>query len=218
MAWRSSSLDRLFARRGSADKLSVTWTFERAGQKLRLEVHEIAGSGGWEMVLRQPNGATISEQFGRPEMLQSYLGSVQETLRELRWVVVGDDELPWRSNLVPLESRTGRAKQYAEHGAIKDRVGDADSARSDETTEPAEVYDLSDVQPDIPAEWKTAATYTLEFPAKCPHCREPLNALRVMKLKRSQVSFTSTLPRSGNVLVCPLCERIISAELSGLLS
>ena len=85
-----------------------------------------------------------------------------------------------------------------------------------ENPEPGEIFDPSDVQPEI-AEWKTAATYTLEFPAKCPHCSEELNTLRVMKLSRTQISFTSTLPRSGSVLACPLCERIISAELSGLI-
>jgi hypothetical protein len=30
------------------------------------------------------------------------------------------------------------------------------------------------------------------------------------------VSFTSTLPRRGYVILCPDCERILSAELSGL--
>ncbi len=49
------------------------------------------------------------------------------------------------------------------------------------------------------------------------HCREPIRSLRVLRLTRTQVSFTSPLPRGGRALVCPLCERIISAELSGLL-
>jgi len=33
---------------------------------------------------------------------------------------------------------------------------------------------------------------------------------------RTQASFTSTLPRKGYVVVCPECERMLSAELSGL--
>jgi len=70
---------------------------------------------------------------------------------------------------------------------------------------------------EIPSEWQSVAVYTLELPARCPHCREPIRSLRVLRLSRTQVAFTSPLPRSGRALVCPLCERIISAELSGLL-
>jgi hypothetical protein len=162
------------------------------------------------MLLRQPGGVVTTEQFPRREMIQVYLGSVQDTLREQKWAVVTEEDQG--RNLVAVNTRTGREK-YAEYGAINSQL----KAEEEEAAEPAEVYDLSGVQPDIPAEWKTAATYALEFPAKCPHCREALNSLRVMRLRRSQVSFTSTLPRWGNVLACPLCERIISAELSGLI-
>ena len=65
--------------------------------------------------------------------------------------------------------------------------------------------------------WEAAAVYTLELPARCPHCREPILTLRALRMTRTQVTFTSPLPRAGRVLVCPLCERIISAELSGIL-
>jgi hypothetical protein len=34
---------------------------------------------------------------------------------------------------------------------------------------------------------------------------------------RTQVTFTSPLPRAGRALICPSCERIVSAELSGIL-
>ena len=71
---------------------------------------------------------------------------------------------------------------------------------------------------EIPSEWQqSAAVYTLELPARCPHCREPIRTLRVLKLTRTQVNFTSSLPRGGRALVCPQCERIISAELAGIL-
>jgi len=194
--------------------LYVTWTFERDGQRLRLEVHEVPGTGGWEMVLRQSNGTATTEQFGRRDMVQSYLTSVQETLNSLKWNIIGEADPVWRPSLVPVESGGSRSKPYAEHGAIRSRLEGIGSVAM---VEAADVYDLSGVQAEIPTEWTTAATYTLEFPAKCPHCRETLNTLRVMRLRRSQVSFTSTLPRAGNVLACPLCERIISAELSGLI-
>jgi hypothetical protein len=61
------------------------------------------------------------------------------------------------------------------------------------------------------------AIYSLEFPVQCPHCAMEINTFRVFRLLRSQVSFTSTLPRKGYVIVCPECERPISSELSGLI-
>lgn len=67
---------------------------------------------------------------------------------------------------------------------------------------------------EIPAEWKAKALYTLEAPARCPYCRQSIRTLNVIRLNRTQVTFTSTLPRGGRVLTCPACERIISAELA----
>ena len=61
------------------------------------------------------------------------------------------------------------------------------------------------------------AIYSLEFPVLCPHCAMEISTFRVFRLLRSQVSFTSTLPRKGYVIVCPECERPISSELSGLI-
>ena len=70
---------------------------------------------------------------------------------------------------------------------------------------------------EIPAKWQTMATYELELPAKCPHCRNPIRMLKVVRLSRSKVSFTSTLPRTGRAMVCPECESILSVEASGLI-
>ena len=33
-------------------------------------------------------------------------------------------------------------------------------------------YELPTEAADVPAEWRRGAIYTLEFPARCPHCRE----------------------------------------------
>ena len=60
------------------------------------------------------------------------------------------------------------------------------------------------------------ALYTLESPARCPGCEKEIRTFRVLRVLRTQVSFTSTLPRKGYVIVCPECERLLSAELSGL--
>jgi len=61
------------------------------------------------------------------------------------------------------------------------------------------------------------ALYALEFPVLCPHCEAQITMFKVFRLLRTQVSFTSTLPRKGYVIVCPECERPISSELSGLI-
>jgi hypothetical protein len=82
-----------------------------------------------------------------------------------------------------------------------------------------DVYELSvteDSEP-IPAEWRSAATYTLEMPVRCPYCDERITTLHIVGLTRSQVAFTSTLPRKGRVATCPECDRILPAELSGLM-
>jgi DNA-directed RNA polymerase subunit RPC12/RpoP len=82
-----------------------------------------------------------------------------------------------------------------------------------------DVYEISaaEVAQDIPSQWQSAATYTLELPVRCPHCDEKLRTIRVVGLVRSQVSFTSTLPRKGRVAVCPECDRILPVELSGMM-
>ena len=78
-----------------------------------------------------------------------------------------------------------------------------------------DVYDLSSEQSTtIPPEWDNGAVYTLERSARCPHCKELIRSLRVIRLKRTQVSFTSPLPRAGRVIVCPSCLGIVSADLS----
>jgi len=86
---------------------------------------------------------------------------------------------------------------------------------------PDDAYVIADVNvdvEDIQADWPpSTALYTLESPARCPHCSKSIATMRVVRLSRTQASFTSPLPRSGRVLVCPLCEVIISAELSGML-
>jgi len=59
------------------------------------------------------------------------------------------------------------------------------------------------------------AEYALEFEATCPCCQVVLRTLQVVRLLRSRVNFTSTLPRRGRVIICPECKKILSAELAG---
>ncbi len=59
------------------------------------------------------------------------------------------------------------------------------------------------------------AEYTLEYAARCPHCREEVELLHVARLLRTRVNFTSNLPRRGHFISCPQCHTIISADLLG---
>ena len=58
------------------------------------------------------------------------------------------------------------------------------------------------------------AVYRLESTARCPQCGETISTLRAVRLLRSQVNFTSTLPRRGRVITCPCCFSIVPAELT----
>ena len=78
-----------------------------------------------------------------------------------------------------------------------------------------DVYELAPVS-GLASGWQSGAAYALEQSAKCPQCHESVSSLRVLRLTRTQVSFTSTLPRKGCVIICPKCEQILSAGLSGM--
>ena len=82
-----------------------------------------------------------------------------------------------------------------------------------------DVYELPPVDGagSIPDEWQSSATYNLEMAVRCPHCDEAIRTIRIVGLSRSQVAFTSTLPRKGRIAICPECDRILPVELSGML-
>jgi len=81
-----------------------------------------------------------------------------------------------------------------------------------------DVYELSPTElGNSMDEWRSTATYTLEVPVRCPYCDERIQTLRIVGMTRSQVAFTSTLPRKGRVAACPECDRVLPAELAGLM-
>jgi hypothetical protein len=59
------------------------------------------------------------------------------------------------------------------------------------------------------------AEYTLEYPVICPCCDQVIKVVEVVRLLRTKVHFTSTLPRRGRMIVCPSCNKVLSAELAG---
>jgi hypothetical protein len=60
------------------------------------------------------------------------------------------------------------------------------------------------------------ASYALEIPVRCGHCSEMISEVRVVRMLRTKVNFTSTLPRRGRVLACPKCLTVVSGELGNL--
>ena len=58
------------------------------------------------------------------------------------------------------------------------------------------------------------AEYALEYPAGCPACGTTISTVKVVRLLRVRVNFTSTLPRHGRVVICPKCRVILSAGLT----
>jgi CheY-like chemotaxis protein len=61
---------------------------------------------------------------------------------------------------------------------------------------------------------KIEAEYLLECPVRCPSCGETVTSVKAVRLLRSHVNFTSTLPRRGRLVVCPHCVTVMPAELS----
>jgi hypothetical protein len=57
------------------------------------------------------------------------------------------------------------------------------------------------------------AEYQLEAPVKCGACGQMVESLQVLRLLRTRVNFTSSLPRRGFVVVCPICQGIVSGYL-----
>lgn len=83
----------------------------------------------------------------------------------------------------------------------------------------AESADSVDPSPDRPEPTAMAnveAVFTLESPATCPACREQLETLGIVRLLRTRVNFVSSLPRRGQLMICPKCRTILGGALGGL--
>ena len=65
-------------------------------------------------------------------------------------------------------------------------------------------------------EREPVAVYGLERSVNCPSCRRSIESLHVVRLYRAKVEFVSSLPRSGRLLVCPLCQTPIPGELGAV--
>ena len=70
------------------------------------------------------------------------------------------------------------------------------------------------VEVSLPQQPKSDAEYSLECPVRCPACGERIETVKAVRLLRSHVNFTSTLPRRGRVIACPACLAVIPGELT----
>ena len=64
---------------------------------------------------------------------------------------------------------------------------------------------------------ESEAEYTLESGANCPSCNSQVTTLQVVRLLRTKVNFTSSLPRRGYAVVCPVCRSFVPATVGGIL-
>jgi len=67
------------------------------------------------------------------------------------------------------------------------------------------------------SETEIEAEFTLESPARCPQCGESIDEIQVVRILRTKVNFVSSLPRRGQVMICPKCRAIITGSLGGLI-
>jgi hypothetical protein len=61
------------------------------------------------------------------------------------------------------------------------------------------------------------AEFTLEAPVRCPHCSKSIDSLQVVRILRTKVNFVSSLPRRGQVMICPECRALVTGMLGGLI-
>jgi hypothetical protein len=71
-------------------------------------------------------------------------------------------------------------------------------------------------EPQVPPAVFGEAEYMMEKPLPCPHCRQLIQSVVIVRLLRGRVNFVSSLPRRGHVVACPLCQSILSVELGGI--
>ena len=81
------------------------------------------------------------------------------------------------------------------------------SPRPEVPSAPSLVADPAAPSPEV---GDLGASYALERPLYCPHCREWIRTILVVRLSRMQVRFTSTLPPSGRALACSACQSVLS--------
>ncbi len=71
-------------------------------------------------------------------------------------------------------------------------------------------------RPETPTASDVEAVFTLESVAVCPACRGSLDTVGIVRLLRTRVNFVSSLPRRGQLMICPQCKTVLGGGLGGL--
>ena len=79
-----------------------------------------------------------------------------------------------------------------------------------ETPEP----ELGRPEPEMASD--VEAVFTLETSAVCPACQGTLETVGIVRLLRTRVNFVSSLPRRGQLMICPQCKTVLGGGLGGL--
>jgi hypothetical protein len=202
------------------------------------------GKSAYSIVPPSPAVRAVQDEWGMFDPNQAGLKAAFRAVRELSNPEIADSvleaadpddavELSLQDEAPPAPARhaaldpllpsappiTGRAARP--EPAVRDNRSAPRTARavSHVATHDDGVYDLTETETgrrhSKPVD--RGAVYSLEFPTRCSQCCSEISSVRVSRLLRTQVSFTSTLPRKGYIIVCPECDGILSAELSGLI-
>lgn len=195
----------------------MEFIFQRGGEELTLEIQQEIATAEFLVVWHQPDGSTKTERFGDQEGAVGYVQFLEGRLLAERWARAESHQRPRGSirAVPPPEEIPDEALPTTLNGRLltmrvttappppaPPKMADA----QEEEAEPSSA-------PDSSADWQGSARYALERALICPHCRELMQSIKVIRLVRSQVPFTSTLPRRGRVMTCPGCYTILSAEL-----
>ena len=108
-------------------------------------------------------------------------------------------------HLLQVVGRALRARSERKRSATNHSVAPAESLFA-----PAPI-DVEETEESL--EGGIEAEYTLEHAVRCSACREKITTLKAVRVMRSRVNFTSTLPRRGRLVVCPKCLAIMPVEL-----
>jgi hypothetical protein len=191
------------------------------------------GKAAYTIVPPSPNVRAVQDEWGMFDPNQAGLEAAFRAVQEIDDRVAepvsnGDsaDELPVAGAVAEPGVRTSTVEEdgFEEILLEPSPRESRPAAKGERTVSHAisldeNVYDLTEAEPPRrrPKHADRGAVYTLEFPTTCPQCCTEISTVHVSRLLRTQVSFTSTLPRKGYIIVCPECSGILSAELSGLI-
>jgi hypothetical protein len=192
------------------------------------------GKAAYTIVPQSPNVRAVQDEWGVFDPNQAGLEAAFRAVQAIDDRIAepvgngdGADELPVSEAMAEAGVRAGAAEEAAfeeillEPAARESRPASrGERVVSHAVSFDENVYDLTEeAEPPRhrPRHADRGAVYTLEFPTTCPQCCSEISTVHVSRLLRTQVSFTSTLPRKGYIIVCPECSGILSAELSGLI-